>query len=105
MESSAQQRHASTEFLSSVEILSVFTPEELDGLAEAIETRAYAFGDTICSAGDAADGLYVIKSGSVRVFGEEHGKEISMGVRKSGEVFAEIASCAPTGTNCRRVPR
>jgi hypothetical protein len=46
----------------------------------------------------------VIKSGSVRVFGEEHGKEISMGVRKAGEVFAEVAMLRPTGTSCRRAP-
>jgi len=95
METSAQQRPAASAFLATVEILSVFTPEELDQLAEAIEPRAYAFGDTICSAGEAADGLFVIKSGSVRVFGEEHGKETSMGVRKAGEVFAEVAMLRP----------
>ncbi|MBQ5965073.1 peptidase domain-containing ABC transporter [Massilia sp. ZL223] len=91
MESIAPQQQSSAEFLSTVEILSVFKPEELEQLAAAIQTRSYAFGDTICKAGDPADGLYIIKSGSVRVFTEEHGKEISMGVRKAGEVFAEIA--------------
>ena len=91
MDSVAKQEQSPAEFLAAVEILSVFTAEELETLAAAIETRAYAFGDTICSAGDAADGLYVIRSGSVRVFSEEHGKETSMGVRKAGEVFAEIA--------------
>ncbi|MGJ9416670.1 peptidase domain-containing ABC transporter [Massilia sp. CMS3.1] len=95
MDASAQQRHAFAEFLASVDILSSLTADELDALAEAVETRSYAFGDTICSAGDAADGLVIIKSGSVRVFGEEHGKEISMGVRKAGEVFAEIAMLRP----------
>lgn len=91
MDSVAKQEQSPAEFLAAVEILSVFTAEELETLAAAIETRAYAFGDTICSAGDAADGLVVIRSGSVRMFSEEHGKETSMGVRKAGEVFAEIA--------------
>ena len=91
MDSLAQKQQSPAEFLSAVEILSVFPPEELALLAEAIETRFYAFGDTICKAGEPADGLFVIKSGSVRVFSEENGKEISMGVRKNGEVFAEIA--------------
>lgn len=91
MDSLAQKQQSPAEFLSAVEILSVFPPEELEHLAAAIETRFYAFGDTICKAGEPADGLFVIKSGSVRVFSEENGKEISMGVRKSGEVFAEIA--------------
>jgi ATP-binding cassette subfamily B protein len=91
MDAVAQQQQSPAEFLAAVEILSVFTAEELERLAAAIETRAYAFGDTICSAGDAAEGLYIIRAGSVRVFSEEHGKETSMGVRKAGEVFAEIA--------------
>ncbi|MEX3933353.1 peptidase domain-containing ABC transporter [Paraburkholderia phymatum] len=79
------------DFLSTVEILSPFTREELERLAEHVQSRFYSFGETVCNVGDPADGLYLIKSGSVRIFTEEHGKEISMGVRKSGEVFADIA--------------
>jgi ATP-binding cassette, subfamily B, bacterial HlyB/CyaB len=79
------------DFLSTVEILSPFTREELERLVEHVQSRFYSFGETVCNAGDAADGLYVIKSGSVRIFTDEHGKEISMGVRKTGEVFADIA--------------
>nr|WP_116320908.1 peptidase domain-containing ABC transporter [Cupriavidus sp. P-10] len=78
-------------FLASVEILSVLTPEELARLADAAQVLTFGFGDTVCNAGDAAPGLFIVKSGSVRVFNEEHGKEISMGVRKAGEVFADIA--------------
>ncbi len=90
MDAIAQQQ-TPADFLSTVEILSVFTRDELERLAAAIESRFFAFGDSVCNAGDPAEGLFVIKSGSVRVFSEEHGKEISMGVRKAGEVFAEIA--------------
>ncbi|MES2259742.1 MAG: peptidase domain-containing ABC transporter [Pseudomonadota bacterium] len=89
--SSLPQPQSSADFLASVEILSPFTRDELERLAASIETRFYAFGDSVCHAGEPADGLYVIKSGSVRVFSDEHGKEISMGVRKAGEVFSEIA--------------
>ncbi len=78
-------------FLSSVEILAPFTPDEIEQFAEHAQARFYAFGETICNAGDAADGLFVIKAGSVRIFTEEHGKEISMGVRREREVFADIA--------------
>ncbi|SPC13516.1 peptidase domain-containing ABC transporter [Cupriavidus oxalaticus] len=78
-------------FLAGVEILSVLTPEELARLADAAQVLTFGFGDTVCNAGDAAPGLFIVKSGSVRVFNEEHGKEISMGVRKAGEVFADIA--------------
>jgi ATP-binding cassette subfamily B protein len=89
METSQQQSPA--EFLASVEILSPFTPDELERLAGAAQVRAYAFGDTICKAGEPAEGLYLVRSGSVRVFSSENGKEISIGVRKAGEVFGDIA--------------
>lgn len=79
------------DFLATVELLSPFTREEIELLAEHAQSRFFAFGETVCNAGDAADGLFVIKSGSVRIFTEEHGKEISMGVRKEREVFADIA--------------
>jgi ATP-binding cassette subfamily B protein len=79
------------QFLSSVDILSSFNDGELEQLAEAVQVRHYAFGDTVCKAGEPAEGLYVVKSGSVRVFSDEHGKEISIGVRKAGEVIGDIA--------------
>jgi ATP-binding cassette, subfamily B, bacterial HlyB/CyaB len=92
MDTDAQPKLQSlTDFLSSVEILSPFTRDELERLAEHAESRFFSFGDAICNAGDPADGLFVIKSGSVRIFTEEHGKEISMGVRKAREVFSDIA--------------
>ncbi|GIZ51364.1 ABC transporter transmembrane domain-containing protein [Noviherbaspirillum aridicola] len=78
-------------FLASVEILSAFTPDELERLAGQAEQRFHGFGDPVCNAGDQAGGLYVVRSGSVRLFTEENGKEISMGVRKASEVFGEIA--------------
>jgi ATP-binding cassette, subfamily B, bacterial HlyB/CyaB len=79
------------DFLATVELLSPFTREEIERLAEHAQSRFFAFGETVCNAGDVADGLFVIKAGSVRIFTEEHGKEISMGVRKEREVFADIA--------------
>ena len=79
------------DFLSAVEIFSPFTRPELERLAQDVESRFFSFGETVCNAGEPADGLFVIKSGSVRVFTEEHGKEISMGVRKERDVFPEIA--------------
>jgi subfamily B ATP-binding cassette protein HlyB/CyaB len=79
------------DFLGSVEIFSAFSVEELKELAEHAESQHYDFGDSVYNAGDPGDGLYVIRSGAVRIFTEEHGKEISMGLRKEGEVFAELA--------------
>ncbi len=79
------------QFLSSVELLSVFPSDALELIATQVEPRAFAFGETIASRGEAAGGLFVVRSGTVRLFTEEGGKETSLGVRKEGEVFAEIA--------------
>jgi len=85
-----EETHNSAEFLGAVEIFSAFNREELQALAASSEPRNYEFGDTVYNAGDPGDGLYVIKTGAVRIFTEEQGKEISMGVRKVGEVFGEM---------------
>lgn len=90
-QAAAPEPQSLAEFLSSVEILSPFTHDELERLAAQTESRFFSFGDTVCNAGEPANGLLVIKSGSVRMFTEENGKEISMGVRKAREVFADIA--------------
>src|SRR5690242_2192316 len=85
------QAQSPARFLSSVDILSPFTGEDLEQLAEAVQVRHYAFGDTVCKAGEPAEGLFVVKAGSVRVFSDENGKEVSIGVRKAGEVIGDIA--------------
>jgi subfamily B ATP-binding cassette protein HlyB/CyaB len=89
--STPSEKPVLADFLASVEILSPFAPEELEELAEQAESRVFSFGETVCNAGEPAEGLYVVKSGSVRIFTDEQGKEISMGVRKEKEVFAEMA--------------
>lgn len=80
------------DFVTRVELFSPFDKPELAALVEKAETQSFDFGDTIFRVGDRGDGLFVVKSGIVRIFTEEQGKEISMGVRKPGEVFAELAA-------------
>ncbi|MGN6648954.1 peptidase domain-containing ABC transporter [Trinickia sp.] len=82
---------ALAQFLASVELLSTCSRDELLRLAAGAQTRSFAFGETICGRGEPADGLFIVRSGSVRLFVEEGGKETSLGVRKEREVFAEIA--------------
>ncbi len=79
-------------FLTSVEFFSPLSREELEGIGDRIESRSFEFGDTVISAGDACEGLFIVRSGAVRLFTEEQGKETSLGVRKASEVFAEIAA-------------
>ncbi|HET9206466.1 MAG TPA: cyclic nucleotide-binding domain-containing protein, partial [Burkholderiaceae bacterium] len=85
-----QEIKSRADFLATVDVLSALTRKDIDRLAEYAQSRLLAFGDTACKAGDLAEGLFVIKSGTVRVFAEEGGKEVSQGVRKAGDVLGEM---------------
>jgi ATP-binding cassette subfamily B protein len=78
------------DFLGSVDLLSALTRPDLERLAEQAQLRSLAFGESLCKAGEVAEGLFVVKSGSIRVFADEGGKEVSLGLRKAGELFAEL---------------
>jgi ATP-binding cassette, subfamily B, bacterial HlyB/CyaB len=85
-----QETQSPAEFLASVDLLSTMTRADIERLAESAQSRLLAFGDTVCTAGDAAGGLFIVKSGSIRVFAADADKETSLGVRKAGEVFGEM---------------
>lgn len=78
-------------FLSAVEAFSAFNAEELQHLAKSCQNEFYEFGDNVIGAGDRGKGLYIVKSGRVRLFTEEHGKEKSIGIREDGETFGELS--------------
>ncbi len=78
-----------TSFLESVSVFSAFTRAEIAKLAALADVQRYNCGDSVYKAGEPSKGLYVIRSGVVRIFTVEEEKEISMGVRKEGAVFSE----------------
>lgn len=79
------------EFLATVKAFSAFRPHELVKIAAFAENRLYEFGATILKAGDSVRKLGVVKSGRVRLFTQERGKERNLGIRKVGDTFAEIS--------------
>lgn len=81
-----------TEFLAKVEVFSAFNQAELQQLAAGCHSKFFEFGDDIFSTGDRGDGFYVIKTGRVRLFTTDRGKEKSIGVREEGETFGELAT-------------
>ena len=85
-----QETQSPAEFLTSVDLLSALTRADIERLAESAQSRLLAFGDTVCTAGEEASGLFIVKSGSIRVFSTDGDKETSLGVRKAGEVFGEM---------------
>jgi len=64
--------------------------EELERLALQCEERHYTPGETVFREGDAADGLYVVLSGVVRIIAQvEHGERLLSSVGP-GECFGEM---------------
>jgi subfamily B ATP-binding cassette protein HlyB/CyaB len=76
-------------FLESVTVFSAFSKAEIAKLAASAEVQRFNFGEPVYNAGEPSSGLYVIRSGVVRMFTVEEEKEISMGVRKEGAVLSE----------------
>src|SRR5690348_9193620 len=87
---STQEIQSQVEFLASVDLLSTLSRTAIERLAQGAESRQLAFGDTVCTAGEVAAGLFIVKSGSIRVFVSDGEKETSLGVRKTGEVLGEM---------------
>jgi CRP-like cAMP-binding protein len=48
-------------------------------------------GHVIFSQGDAADGMYVILGGKVRIYREQDGNETTLAILKPGEFFGEMS--------------
>jgi len=88
---STQETQSCAEFLASIDLFSALTRSEIERLVQSAESRLLTFGDTVCTAGELAEGLFIVKSGSIRVFAADGDKEASLGVRKTGEVFGEMA--------------
>jgi len=89
-QSSPPELQARVEFLASVDLLSTLTRVAIESLAQSVESRLLAFGDSVCTAGEPATGLFIVKSGSIRVFASDGEKETSLGIRKTGEVLGEM---------------
>ncbi len=89
-QSSTQEIQSRVDFLASVDLLSALTRVAIESLAQSAQSRLLAFGDTVCTAGELATGMFIVKSGSIRVFAADGDKETSLGVRKAGEILAEM---------------
>jgi CRP-like cAMP-binding protein len=48
-------------------------------------------GSVIFSQGDAADGMYVILTGKIRIYREQDGNETTLAILKPGEFFGEMS--------------
>lgn len=80
------------ESLSRVPLFKRLMPDELEKLAEEVDQADYKAGDVIFNERDKGDALYVVETGSVRIWVmDEDVKPVTLTELKPGEFFGELA--------------
>ncbi len=78
--------------LARVPLFKRLEPHELEHLAEDVDQVNYAAGETIFNEHDLGDGLYVVETGSVRIWVmDEDVTEVTLAELKPGDFFGELA--------------
>ncbi|HLI87270.1 MAG TPA: cyclic nucleotide-binding domain-containing protein [Ktedonobacteraceae bacterium] len=79
--------------LARVDLFSTLDKKELQMLAKSCQERSYKAGTTILTQGDAGAGLYVIKSGKVRIMQavDPDRAEVELDTEGPGGVLGEMA--------------
>jgi CRP/FNR family transcriptional regulator, cyclic AMP receptor protein len=78
--------------LSRVALFKRLTPGEVEQLAQAVDQVDYKAEETIFNAQDTGDALYVVDTGSVRIWVlDEDVKPVTLAELKSGDFFGELA--------------
>src|ERR1700681_149880 len=78
--------------LARVPLFKRLEPQELEKLAEEIDQGNYDAGATIFNEHDRGDSLYVVESGSVRIWVvDEDVNEVTLAELKPGDFFGELA--------------
>ena len=80
------------ESLARVPLFKRLTPAELERLAEEVDQADYKAGEVIFNERDRGDALYVVETGSVRIWVlDEDVQEVTLAELKPGEFFGELA--------------
>jgi CRP-like cAMP-binding protein len=81
----------STEFLGSLPYFASLRPAQLDGIARATTELSFARGEVILLEGEPCKGLYIVKSGRVRIFkSSDQGREQVLLVAEPGDTFNDV---------------
>lgn len=81
-----------TSLLSKVDLFSDLNHEELAHVAGVVQLRSLAKDETIFSAGDPADAVYIIATGKVKiVVTSTDGRDFILTILGAGQVFGEMA--------------
>ena len=81
------------ETLAHIDLFSTLDKKEIQALAKSCQERTYKTGSTIFSQGDTGVGLYIVKSGKIRLTqaNTQDRAEIDLGTAGTGEVMGEMA--------------
>jgi len=80
------------ELLADVELFEHVNDEDRARLAEFIDFRQLAAGETLFNTGEPGESLYVVKSGEIELFIKDTaGQKILLAIAGVGEVFGELA--------------
>ncbi|HET7199144.1 MAG TPA: cyclic nucleotide-binding domain-containing protein [Burkholderiales bacterium] len=83
--------HASAAQLQAVALFQSLDESGLRALAERARQRSLAAGRLVFKEGEPADSMYVVLSGSVKIFLQNAaGKEVVLDTKKAGEYFGEM---------------
>ncbi len=88
--------------LARVQLFRRLTPQELEQLAGEVDQVTYKTGETIFNEQDQGDALYVVDSGSIRIWvHDEDVKPVTLAELKDGDFFGELAVLdrGPRSTN------
>ena len=94
------------ESLKRVSLFKRLEADELENLAAAVDQVNYKSGETIFNESDRGDALYVIDSGSVRIWVlDEDIKPVTLAELKEGDFFGELAVLdrGPRSTNATAI--
>lgn len=77
--------------IDSVPMLKALQPYERMNLADALVPKSYSDGELIIKQGDAADGMYFLEDGEVKITVLDNGKEVEINRIGKGGYFGELA--------------
>jgi CRP/FNR family transcriptional regulator, cyclic AMP receptor protein len=91
IEQSSEPRAERVKLLSMVDVLEPLTAEQTDLLAQRTLERAFERGETVYAPGDASEAVFVLLTGSIRLYGMTGGQELTFEVVRASTLFG-IAS-------------
>lgn len=83
-------------FLKHLPIFSELSPRELSILEDVVHVRSYKANETIFEEGDPGSGMYMIRSGVVKIYAKgQNGTENELARLSPGDFFGETTLTAP----------